>query len=161
MKAFWTVVIVIIVLAVVGYGGYRVYHHYTWKPTPTSTAMTQTTMKPKPSEAKMEQNSIYKSGSDPKLGQIMKDPKGMTLYTYTTDTKGVSNCTGKCLAAWPAYSAPSQTGTFPANISVIKRPDGTFQYAWKGMPLYYFIKDKDSGDVTGQGVGGVWWVVKL
>ncbi len=160
MKAIWTIVIVIVALVVLGYGGYRVYHHYTWKPTSTPTAMTQTTMQPKPT-AKQVENSVYKSVNDPKLGMIMKDPKGMTLYTFTNDTSGKSNCTGACADNWPVYSAPSQTGTFPANISVIKRADGTFQYAWKGMPLYYFAKDKDSGDAYGQGVKGVWWVVKL
>ena len=160
MKAFWTVGIVIVVLAVLGYGGYRVWHHYTWKPAPAPVAMTQTTMKPKPT-AMMEQNAVYKSVSDPKLGTIMKDPKGMTLYTFGKDTAGVSNCSGPCLTLWPAYTAPSDKGTFPTNISVIKRSDGTFQYAWKGMPLYYYSKDKDSGDGYGQGFGKLWWVVKL
>jgi predicted lipoprotein with Yx(FWY)xxD motif len=168
MKAFWTVVIVIIALAVVGYGGYRVYHHYTWKPTPTPAAMKQSnTMKPAPSMAKSSasamtgQNSVYKTASDPKLGTIMVDQKGMTLYTFTKDKPGVSNCSGGCLKAWPAYNAQSDKGTFPANITVIKRSDGRLQYAWKGMPLYYFSSDTKSGDVTGQGVGGVWNVVKL
>lgn len=160
MKAFWTVVIVIVVLAVLGYGGYRVWHHFTWKPAPAPAAMTQTTMKPKPT-AMMEQNSVYKSVSDPKLGKIMKDPKGMTLYTFSKDTTGVSNCSGQCATLWPAYSAPSEKGTFPANISVIKRSDGTFQYAWKGMPLYYYSKDKDTGDAYGKGVAGLWSVVTL
>jgi len=167
MKAIWTVVIVIVVLGVLGYGGYRVYHHITYKPAAAPVAMTQTTMKPKPTEAMakpssaMVENSVYKSASNPKLGTFMKDPKGMTLYINAKDTSGVSNCTGGCLAAWPVYKASSQTGTFPANITVIKRSDGTFQYAWKGMPLYYFTKDKDSGDAYGQGVAGVWSVVKL
>ena len=165
MKAVWTVVIVIVVLAVLGYGGYRVYHHVTFKPAPV--AMTQTTMKTKPSTAMTssssatEANSVYKSTTDAKLGTIMVDPKGMTLYTFSKDKPGVSNCNGGCLAAWPAYKAPSATGTFPANISAIKRTDGTFQYAWKDMPLYYFASDKNSGDVKGQGVLDSWNVVKL
>ena len=92
---------------------------------------------------------------------VLTDPKGMTLYTFANDKSGMSNCTaGKCLQNWPPYSASTQTGTFPENITVIKRPDGTLQYAWKGMPLYYFIKDKDSGDSYGNGVASVWSVVK-
>jgi predicted lipoprotein with Yx(FWY)xxD motif len=169
MKKLWTVVGVIIVLAVLGYGGYRVYHHYTYKPAPPPPAATNTqamkakpteAMKASPSEAMMQETSLIKMTPAGKLGTIITDPKGMTLYTYSTDTKGVSNCSGACLKAWPAYVAQSQTGKFPANISVIKRSDGTLQYAWKGMPLYYYVKDTKPGDVTGQGVGGVWYVAK-
>lgn len=98
--------------------------------------------------------------SKDKVGMVMTDTKGMTLYTYAKDTPGMSNCTGQCLSNWPAYTAKSQTGNFPANISVIKRPDGTLQYAWKNKPLYYYFKDKDSGDAYGNGIGGVWSVVK-
>ena len=159
MKALWTVVIVIVVIAVVGYGGYRVYHHYTWKPTPTPVAMTQTTMKPKPTEAMM-QAAVFKLGKDSKLGVIVTDPKGMTLYTFTKDKTGVSNCTGDCAQLWPPYIAKSQTGTGSASITVIKRSDGTMQYAWKGMPLYYYAQDTKAGDTSGNGVGGVWSVVK-
>lgn len=107
------------------------------------------------------QNSVYKMMSKDKLGMVMTDLKGMTLYTYAKDTPGVSNCTGKCLANWPPYIAPSQTDNVPENISVIKRPDGTLQYAWKDMPLYYYVKDGDSGDAYGNGIGNVWSVIKF
>lgn len=106
------------------------------------------------------QNSVYKMMPKEKLGTVMTDLKGMTVYTYVKDKTGVSNCTGGCLKTWPAYVAPAQTGNFPANISVIKHDDGTLQYTWKGMPLYYYTKDGDSGDAYGNGVGGVWSVVK-
>lgn len=161
MKTLWTVVIVIVVLAVVGFGGYKVWHHFNKQPAPAPQAMQTQTMKPKPSTmVMMTKNTVYMMMPAGKLGTILTDPKGMTLYTYTKDTTGVSNCSGGCLQAWPAYVAKSQTGTFPANISVIKRTDGTLQYAWKGMPLYYFASDTKPGDTTGQGVGGVWFVVK-
>ncbi len=70
------------------------------------------------------------------------------------DTVGKSNCTGTCITNWPAYSVSSQLASLPTNITVIKRADGTLQYAWKGMPLYYFVSDKTAGAVTGNGVGG-------
>jgi len=160
MKTLWTIVGVIVVLAILGYGGYRLYHHYTYKPS-IAPAMTPTqTMKSKPTEAMMQETTVIKMTPSGKLGTIVTDSKGMTLYTYAKDTTGVSNCSGGCLKAWPAYAAPSQNVTVPANVTVIKRSDGTFQYAWKGMPLYYYISDTKAGDVTGNGVGGVWSVVK-
>jgi predicted lipoprotein with Yx(FWY)xxD motif len=162
MKSVWTIVIVIVVIAVVGFGGYKVWHHFNKQTSPTPQAMMQTqSMKPKPSSmVMMTKNNVDMMMPAGKLGNILTDPKGMTLYTYTKDTTGVSNCNGGCLKAWPAYVASSEMGTFPANISVIKRSDGTHQYAWKGMPLYYFASDTKPGDTTGQGVGGVWFVVK-
>lgn len=91
---------------------------------------------------------------------FLVDSKGMTLYTYDKDTKGVSNCEGECLAAWPAYLATDQAMKMPSQMSVITRADGSKQYAWNGMPLYYYQIDKKPGDTAGDGVGGIWHIVK-
>jgi predicted lipoprotein with Yx(FWY)xxD motif len=159
MNKTWTVVIVILALVVLGYGGYRLYHHYTWKPSPTPVAMTQTTMKPKPSETMMAAAAI-KTENNAKLGILVTDPKGMTLYTFSKDKTGVSNCNGACAQLWPPYIAKSQTGTNSASITIVKRTDGSEQYAWKGMPLYYYMKDTKAGDTLGNGFGGLLTVVK-
>ncbi len=45
-------------------------------------------------------------------------------------------------------------------MTVVKRTDGTLIYAYKGMPIYYYEKDQKAGDITGDGVGGVWHLVK-
>jgi predicted lipoprotein with Yx(FWY)xxD motif len=50
--------------------------------------------------------------------------------------------------------------TLPTNWSVTTRTDGTKQYTYKGMPLYFYSKDTKPEDVTGDGVGGVWHLVK-
>lgn len=95
-------------------------------------------------------------------GSYMTDFQGMTLYTFDKDTTGVSNCYGGCAKAWPPYtSGATAEKTLPANITVITRTDGTKQFAWKGMPLYYYATDVKPGDITGDGVGGVWHIVKL
>jgi predicted lipoprotein with Yx(FWY)xxD motif len=85
------------------------------------------------------------------LGQYLADPNNKALYTYGTDTAGVSNCSGSCLTNWPIYSAASAPATLPTNVTVIKRADGSMQYAYKGMPLYYFSSDS-AGQVTGNGI---------
>lgn len=159
MNKTWTVIIVIVVLAVVAFGGYKVWHHMQAQQAAMHPAVVNKPATAKPSEM-MTENSVYKMVSSGSLGSIMTDTKGMTLYIYSKDTSGVSNCSGACLKAWPAYTAPSNAGTLPANVSVIKRSDGTSQYAWKGMPLYYYVGDKKAGDVNGNGIGGVWSVVK-
>jgi predicted lipoprotein with Yx(FWY)xxD motif len=112
-------------------------------------------------------SAYFNQRTSPTLGTYLTDASGMTLYTYAKDTTGVSNCTGGCLTAWPPYGPGiSASGTFnmpmlPANVNTITGNDGMVQFTWKGMPLYYFAEDKAPGDTTGQGVGGIWFVVKL
>lgn len=104
---------------------------------------------------------------DAKLGKLLVDAKGMTLYVYDKDTLDKSNCTGDCLKNWPAFTAKAENETITADaavtgkLGVIKRDDGTYQVAINGMPLYSYVKDTKAGDTTGQGVGEVWWVVGL
>lgn len=156
MKKFLVIVSIIIILGVC-YGGYLYYDHsiLTSEPNPVETYQT---MKTQPTI--IATNSVYNIMPSGKLGPIFTDLKGKTLYVDKHDSSEVSTCIGGCLKAWPAYVAPSQTGSFPPNISVIKRPDGILQYAWKGMPLYYFAGDKNAGDVNGEGIGAAWYVVK-
>ena len=96
-------------------------------------------------------SQVVTTKTSPTLGQYLADPNNKALYTYGSDTTGVSNCAGSCLTNWPIYSAASASATLPANITVIKRADGGSQYAYKGMPLYYFTSDS-AGQVTGDGI---------
>jgi predicted lipoprotein with Yx(FWY)xxD motif len=103
--------------------------------------------------------------ADSSLGKILVDPAGMTLYIYDKDTKGaaMSACTGKCIAAWPPFVAPAGSmASGEWTIVGVTDKDGKAEKMWayNGMPLYYFVKDKKPGDVTGDGVGSVWHVVK-
>lgn len=97
-------------------------------------------------------------------GQIVVDSKGMSLYFFTKDVKdsGTSACTGACLQAWPVFTTtsdvPGVDGVTGA-VGTIATPDGKKQVTLNGMPMYYYAKDKAAGDVTGQGVGGVWYLV--
>ena len=101
--------------------------------------------------------------TDAKLGKILVDGKGMTLYMYTKDTKDTSNCYGGCAAAWPPLlvtDKPMLGGDVMASlVSTTKRTDGTMQVTYAGWPLYYWKNDKAAGDTTGQDVGHVWYVV--
>jgi predicted lipoprotein with Yx(FWY)xxD motif len=97
------------------------------------------------------------------LGSILADGDGNILYLFTKDTPNVSNCYDKCLAAWPAvYPAGQPTlkeGLSAALVGTTTRKDGSTQLTYNGWPLYYYEKDKKPGDVTGQAVGKVWWVI--
>jgi predicted lipoprotein with Yx(FWY)xxD motif len=98
------------------------------------------------------------------LGTFLVDGKGISLYLFTKDTTGVSVCKGACETAWPIfYTSDIQvSGDLKASdFTTIMREDGTKQTAYKGIPLYYYFKDVKAGDVTGQNVGKVWYVIDV
>jgi len=98
------------------------------------------------------------------LGTIVVDAEGMTVYMFDKDTQGSgeSSCTGGCLEAWPPVIADSDSPAVDGvtgDVATITRDDGTVQVTLDGWPLYYWQNDKAAGDVTGQGVQDVWWVL--
>jgi predicted lipoprotein with Yx(FWY)xxD motif len=96
---------------------------------------------------------------DSPMGKIMVDMKNMTLYTFDKDEKDKSNCYDKCATNWPPLMAGADAKAM-GEWTVVKRTDGSMQWAYDGKPLYTFVKDKKPGDVTGDGASGVWHVVK-
>jgi predicted lipoprotein with Yx(FWY)xxD motif len=107
--------------------------------------------------------TAIKLGTNDKLGSFLVDDKGMSLYLFTKDTPNTSNCYDKCATAWPPLlttGAPvAGEGLDESKLGTTTRKDGTVQVTYNGWPLYYYQKDKAPGDVTGQDVGGVWYVV--
>ncbi|RUX01082.1 MULTISPECIES: hypothetical protein [unclassified Mesorhizobium] len=91
--------------------------------------------------------------------KIYTNAKGMTLYTYDKDEKGKSNCDDKCAANWPPLKAEAGAKA-SEGWTTVKRTDGTKMWAYDGKPVYTFIKDKKAGDVSGDGVAGVWHIAK-
>ncbi|GAA5534204.1 hypothetical protein Dalu01_02612 [Deinococcus aluminii] len=99
---------------------------------------------------------------DAKLGTILQDSRGMTLYLYTKDEPGESSCYDQCAVAWPpllATELPRLPGGVPGQLTLIPRKDGKQQVAYNGWPLYGWVKDTRPGQTTGQGVGKVWYAV--
>jgi predicted lipoprotein with Yx(FWY)xxD motif len=104
------------------------------------------------------------SVAESKAGQIVVAGQGLSVYYFTKDTKdsGSSACTGDCLVAWPPVTSTTATPTVngvTGKVGTIPTADGKMQITINGMPIYYYEKDKAAGDITGQGVGGVWYLV--
>jgi predicted lipoprotein with Yx(FWY)xxD motif len=100
-------------------------------------------------------------------GPILFDARGRALYAFTSDPSGKSVCTGDCAAAWPPYLARGRLragkGAKQTLLGSVKRPEGTLQVAYGGRALYYFVGDREPGQVLCQGVvefGGTWLVVR-
>ncbi len=130
----------------------------------TPAASTQASAPAPASSAPGTQIAVKHAG---KLGTILAaGPKKMTVYLFEADKGPTSACSGACASAWPPVTtggAPvALHGAVAADLGTTKRSEGTMQVTYKGHPLYYFVKDKDSGDSYGEGVkafGGPWYVL--
>ena len=88
--------------------------------------------------------------------EVLTNAAGMTLYTFDKDTQGsASNCYDKCAENWPPLIA-SADAAVEGDFTLIDRTDGTKIVAYKGWPLYLWVKDERPGDTTGDMVGEVW-----
>jgi predicted lipoprotein with Yx(FWY)xxD motif len=110
---------------------------------------------------------ILNTSTSATLGAYLTATNGMTLYKYTKDTPGVSNCSGQCAVQWPPYTVSATDAASLAaasgiagSLGTITRADGSMQVTYNNVPLYFWYKDTKVGDTTGQNVGGVWFVVK-
>ena len=101
--------------------------------------------------------------ADTKLGKILTDATGRTLYAFTVDKGGNSACYQQCAKAWPALTVKGEPtageGLQSSLLGTTTRTDGTTQVTYKGMPLYHFAGDTKPSDTNGQGLNKVWWVL--
>jgi predicted lipoprotein with Yx(FWY)xxD motif len=98
------------------------------------------------------------------LGSYLVNETGFTLYYFAKDApgNGTSTCYGKCMEAWPPFYAENITAPESLNASEFTdatRTDGKEQTAYRGWPIYFYFKDTTAGDVFGQNVNDVWFVV--
>ncbi|MFI8288163.1 SCO0930 family lipoprotein [Streptomyces sp. NPDC085614] len=100
--------------------------------------------------------------NDPKLGKVVTDSEGFTLYRFDKDSANPprATCEGDCAKAWPVVSAvgaKAPDGVGAAELGQVVRADGTKQLTIGGWPMYRYAKDTKAGDTNGQGVGGTWF----
>jgi predicted lipoprotein with Yx(FWY)xxD motif len=99
-----------------------------------------------------------------KLGWVLAEASGLVVYTYRGDTKGgPPTCTGACAEAWPAVTGIPQVGpadTLPGTLGTVTMANGAKQITYNGYPLY-ILKGARALSTKGNGVGGMWHVIKL
>ncbi len=97
------------------------------------------------------------------LGEVLVDTDGMTLYLFTNDSDGQSACYDDCATAWPPLTVDAEPvagdGVDAGLLGTTERDDGSLQVTYDDSPLYTWASDSDPGDVTGQGVNDVWFVL--
>jgi predicted lipoprotein with Yx(FWY)xxD motif len=101
-----------------------------------------------------------------RLGQIVVDSKGETVYLFKKDEGTKSACSGACASAWPPVRANDEptvgAGADASLVGTTTRSDGKPQVTYNGHPLYLYQGDQKPGDTTGQGstgFGAAWWVL--
>ena len=99
-----------------------------------------------------------------KLGPILVDRRGHTLYLFREDRSGRSHCFGACARVWPPLLASGRKpvagdGVAAGKLATTRRRDQTLQVVYNGHPLYGMTADKRPGQMVGQGFLGTWFVV--
>lgn len=98
-----------------------------------------------------------------KLGSVLVNRRGLTLYRFTPDTTTKVACTGTCASLWPPLVVSG--GTTPTGsagiigLGTVKDPDGALQVTYRGHPLYTYIGDTKPGSAAGQGLKDKWFAV--
>ncbi len=103
-----------------------------------------------------------KTDNNAKFGKILVAANGMTLYVFDKDTANTSNCYDACATNWPPLTVTADPVGDGINgkLATATRKDGAKQVTLDGKPLYFWKNDQKPGDATGDGVQGVWHVVK-
>ncbi len=130
-----------------------------------SSSTASTTEKPTPGAESGA--AVLTVASAPKVGPILVDAKGFTVYDFHKDKGTASSCYGGCAAVWPpvlSEGAPqSGEGAMASKLGTTKRKDGTVQVTYAGHPLYTYEADKKPGEANGNdfsSFGAEWYALK-
>jgi predicted lipoprotein with Yx(FWY)xxD motif len=110
--------------------------------------------------------AVITASSVPKLGKVIVDSKGFTLYDFHKDKGGKSSCYGGCEQVWPPLTTEGEPqvgeGAMASKLGTTKRKDGTLQVTYAGWPLYTYVADKKPGEAKGNdfsSFGAQWYAL--
>ena len=103
--------------------------------------------------------AVMLSAAAAHAAEMLAAKNGMTLYVFDKDAGGVSACYDTCAVNWPPYLG-KEGDAMEKDWALAKRTDGTMQWTYDGKPLYFFKDDAAAGDAKGDGIKGVWHVIK-
>jgi predicted lipoprotein with Yx(FWY)xxD motif len=132
----------------------------------SSSGTTSASQPAAPASGSEATSAVVRTASNAKVGgTILVTPQGMTLYSLSGEGGGKFICSSSaCTQIWHPLTAQVTTVSGPVgSLSTVKRPDGTTQVTYRGMPLYTFAQDSAPGEAKGQGLKdvGTWNVVTV
>lgn len=96
---------------------------------------------------------LEESGSG---GAVLASLRGRTLYSLSVEKHGRFKCEAACLSAWhPLLISEGVRPMGPVKLGTVKRPEGSFQVTYRGLPLYTFAEDTAKGETNGEGLKDV------
>lgn len=102
-----------------------------------------------------------------KVGPVLVDPEGFTVYDFHKDKGTTSSCYGACAKVWPPLTTEGEPqtgeGANAAKLGTTKRKDGTVQVTYAGHPLYTYVADKKPGEANGNdfsSFGAQWYALR-
>jgi predicted lipoprotein with Yx(FWY)xxD motif len=111
--------------------------------------------------------AVLTVASAPKVGPILVDAKGFTVYDFHKDKGTTSSCYGACAGAWPPVLTEGDPtageGASASQLGTTKRKDGTVQVTYAGHPLYTYAADKKPGEANGNDIdsfGAEWYALQ-
>jgi len=93
------------------------------------------------------------------VGAVLVDDSGRAMYAFANDEAGMSSCYNECAANWPPVTAGLSGENVAATIGSTDRTDGGKQLTVNGRPVYLFSGDSQPGDINGQGLNDLWFVI--
>jgi predicted lipoprotein with Yx(FWY)xxD motif len=103
----------------------------------------------------------------PKLGKVIVNEEGITLYDFHKDKGTTSSCYGACAGVWPPLTTEGKPtglmGVSASKLGTTKRNDGTTQVTFAGHPLYTYTGDSKPGEANGNDLstyGGQWYALQ-
>lgn len=110
--------------------------------------------------------AVVSASSAPKLGRIIVDSKGLTLYDFHKDKGTTPACYGACAQVWPPLITEGKPqageGAMASKLGTTERKDGTTQVTYAGHPLYTYTADTKPGDAKGNdfsSFGAEWYAL--
>lgn len=111
--------------------------------------------------------AVLTVASAPKVGRVLVNSDGFTVYDFHKDKGAVSSCYGACAGVWPPVLTEGDPtageGASAAKLGTTKRKDGTVQVTYAGHPLYTYASDTKPGEANGQDVdsfGAEWYALQ-
>ncbi|HET7509828.1 MAG TPA: hypothetical protein VFJ65_06200 [Solirubrobacterales bacterium] len=111
--------------------------------------------------------AVVSLGSTKKVGMVLVDSNGMTVYDFHKDKGTTSSCYGACEEGWPPVLTEGEptvgNGASSSKLGTTERKDGTMQVTYAGHPLYTFVEDKKPGEANGNDTsafGAQWYALK-
>ena len=108
----------------------------------------------------MEEDLKIEIKTDATFGNYLTTSTGKTLYFYSRDLEGLSNCVDDCLDEWTAVGISEDLPATSSNeFGLVRRENGFVQLTFKGWPLYTRNTESEN-EITADNQDGEWYLAK-